>query len=64
LPVTAGQRSDQWIAVTSAWREGRVPSSGISNVVNLLGVSAWYPQLLKGAIICSAPPPMPPGGGA
>ena len=27
-----------------------LPSS-ISNVVNLLGVSAWYPQLLKGAII-------------
>ena len=28
-----------------------MPSSSISNVVNLLGVSAWYPQLLKGAII-------------
>jgi hypothetical protein len=53
------QRSDHWIAITLAWQEGRVvgtwggvvlPSS-ISNVVNLLGVSVWYQQLLKGAII-------------
>ena len=30
---------------------GVVLLSSISHVVNLLGVSAWYPQLLKGAII-------------
>jgi ribose/xylose/arabinose/galactoside ABC-type transport system permease subunit len=28
-----------------------MPLSSISNVFNLLAVSAWYRQLLKGAII-------------
>jgi ribose/xylose/arabinose/galactoside ABC-type transport system permease subunit len=28
-----------------------VPLSSISNMVDLLGVSAWYQQLLKGAIM-------------
>jgi hypothetical protein len=53
------QRNDHWIAITFSlaggpgrrgWGGVVLPSS-ISDVVNLLGVSAWYPQLLKGAII-------------